>query len=58
MEEHGLDMWLRACLRARMAMEEGLIVCELAKALVSCGRSMKIAIFSTRDLQEQCVNLM
>ena len=29
-------------------------MCELARALVNCGRSMKIATFSTRDLQEQC----
>ena len=29
-------------------------MCELARALVNCGGSMKIATFSTRDLQEQC----
>ena len=27
---------------------------ELARALVSRGQSMKIATFSTQDLQEQC----
>ena len=29
-------------------------MCELARSLVNRGRSMKIATFSTRDLQEQC----
>ena len=29
-------------------------MCELARALVSRGRSMKIATFLTQDLQEQC----
>ena len=29
-------------------------MCELARALINCGRLMKIATFSTRDLQEQC----
>ena len=29
-------------------------MCELARALVNCGQSMKIATFSTRGLQEQC----
>ena len=51
MEKHSLDMrgymqgqpWRKAC-----------SVCELAKALVNRDRSMKIVIFSTRDLQEQC----
>ena len=28
-------------------------MCELARALVNRGRSMNIATFSTRDLQEQ-----
>ena len=27
---------------------------ELARVLINRGRSMNIAIFSTRDLQEQC----
>ena len=29
-------------------------MCELARALVNRDRSMKIAIFSTQDLKEQC----
>ena len=29
-------------------------MCELARALVNRGKPMKIATFSTRDLQEQC----
>ena len=29
-------------------------MCELARALVSRSQLMKIATFSTRDLQEQC----
>ena len=29
-------------------------MCELARALVNSSQSMKIATFSTRDLQEQC----
>ena len=29
-------------------------MCELARALVNLGQSMKIATFSTRDLQEPC----
>ena len=29
-------------------------MCKLARALVNHGRLMKIATFSTRDLQEQC----
>ena len=29
-------------------------MCELARALVNRSQSMKIATFSTRDLQEQC----
>ena len=29
-------------------------MCELARALVNRGRSMKIVTFSTWDLQEQC----
>ena len=29
-------------------------MCELARALVNHGQSMKIATFSTLDLQEQC----
>ena len=47
MEKHGLDM--RSYVQGRRACS----VCELARALVNCGRSMKIATFSTRDLQEQ-----
>ena len=43
---------------ARVAMEEQLrktcSVCELARALVNRGQSMKIATFSSWDLQEQC----
>ena len=36
-------------------MEEGLLrVCELIRALVNHGRSMNIATFLTRHLQEQC----
>ena len=35
-------------------MEEGLLsVCELTRTLVNRGRSMNIATFSIRDLQEQ-----
>ena len=42
-------------LHARVAMEEGLLsVCKLTRALVNRGRSMNIATFSTRDLQEKC----
>ena len=42
-------------LHARVAIEEALLtVCELTRALVNHGRSMNIATFSTRDLQEQC----
>ena len=29
-------------------------MCKLARALVNCGRLMRIAAFTTRDLQEQC----
>ena len=29
-------------------------MCELARALVNSGQSMKIAKFSIRDLQEKC----
>ena len=43
-----------ARLCASIAMEESLIVCELARAFVNFSRSMKIATFSTQDLQEQC----
>ena len=31
-------------------------MCELARELVNHGRSLKIATFSTQDLQEQCHN--
>ena len=35
-------------------MEEACSVCELARALVNCGRrSMNVATFSTRNLREQ-----
>ena len=53
--ENGKTRSGHARLHARVAMEEGLLsVCELTRALVNRGRSMDIATFLTRDLQEQC----
>ena len=34
-------------------MGEACSVCELARALVNCGRSMNVATFSTRNFREQ-----
>ena len=55
LQKNGKTRSGHARLHARVAMKEDLLrVCELTRVVVNRSRSMNIASFSTRNLQEQC----